>query len=69
MNTADIEQLQQDIPVQLQMVVPSRTVQEPVAAGAGCGCSQLQRLNLLGLSESEHILQEHVLKHGKTSIN
>jgi hypothetical protein len=32
-DAADIEQLVQDIPVQLPVVVPVRTVQEAVAAG------------------------------------
>jgi len=61
MHAADIEQLLQDIPVQPPVVVPVRTVMEAVAAG-DLPPLDVDAANVF--SESEHILQEHVLKHG-----
>ena len=64
MNTADIEQLLKDIPVQPPVVIPARTVQEAVAAG------DLPPLNVDAanvFTQSEHILQEHVRKHGNNA--
>ena len=61
MHAADIEQLLQSIPVQPPVVVPVRTVQEAVAAG-DLPPLDVDAANVF--SESERILQEHVLKHG-----
>jgi hypothetical protein len=64
MNAADIQQLLQDTPVQPPVAVPFGTVQEAVAAG------DLPPLDVEAghvFSLSEHILQEHVLKHCKNA--
>ena len=61
MNAAEIKQLLQDIPLQQPVVVPVRSVQEAVAAG------DLPPLDVEAgnvFSQSERILQEHVLQHG-----
>jgi hypothetical protein len=61
MSADDIEKLLQDIPMQPPVVVPVRTVQEAIAAG------DLPPLDVdvdNVFSQSEHILQEHVRKHG-----
>ena len=57
----DIEQLLQDIPDQPPVVVPARTVREAVEAG---DLPPLDRDAANVFTESEQILQEHVLKHG-----
>ncbi len=56
---ADIEQLVQDIPVQLAVVVPVRTVQEAVSAGY-LPPLDADAANVFSLSLSEHFLQDHV---------
>jgi hypothetical protein len=61
MNAADIELLLQDIPDQPPVVVPARTVREAVEAG---DLPPLDRDAANVFTESERILQEHVLKHG-----
>jgi hypothetical protein len=61
MNAADIEQLLQDIPDQQPVVVPARTVLEAVEAG---DLPPLDRDAANVFTESEHILQEHVLNQG-----
>ena len=62
-SAAGIDQLLQDIPDRHQppVVVPARTVREAVEAG---DLPPLDRDAANVFSESERILQEHVLKHG-----
>ncbi len=66
MNAADIqvEQLLQDIPEQPPVVVPARTVQEAVYAG-DLPPLDVDAANVF--THSEHILQDHVRKHGNNS--
>ncbi len=59
-DAADIEQLVQDIPVQQQVVVPVRTVQEAVAAG---DLPPLDADAAIVFSRSELILQDHFRRH------
>ena len=61
-SAADIDQLLQDIPDRHQPpeVVPARTVREAIEAG---DLQPLDRDAANVFSESERILQEHVLKH------
>ena len=61
-SAADIDQLLQDIPDRHQppVVVPARTVREAIEAG---DLPPLDRDAANVFSESERILQEHVLKH------
>jgi hypothetical protein len=54
---ADIEQLVQEIPVQLAVMVPVRTVQEAVSAG-DLPPLDADAANVFSLSE--HFLQDHV---------
>ena len=61
MNADDIEQLLHDISDQPPVVVPARTVLEVVEAG---DLPPLDRDSANVFTESERILQEHVLKHG-----
>ncbi len=60
MNLAENEQLLQDIPVQLPVIVPVRTMQEAVAAG---DLPPLDVHAAKAFSQSECNLQEHVSKH------
>jgi hypothetical protein len=64
MNTADIEQLLQDIPEQPPAVVPARTGQEAVDAGDLLPLD-VDAANVF--TQSERILQDHIRKHGNNS--
>jgi hypothetical protein len=59
-DSADIEQLVQDFPVEPPVVIPVRTVQDAVAAG---DLPPLDADAANFFSQSEHILQDHVCKH------
>ena len=59
-SAADIDQLLQDIPNQPPVVVPARTVREAVEAG---DLPPVDRDAANVFTESERILQKHVLKH------
>ena len=64
MYAADIEQLLQDIPEQLPVVVPARTVQQAVDAG-DLPPLDVDAANVF--TQRERILQDHVRKHGNNS--
>jgi hypothetical protein len=59
-DAADIEPLLQDIPVQLLVVIPARTMQEAIQA-ADMPPLDVDAANVY--SQSERILQEHVRRH------
>jgi hypothetical protein len=65
-DAADIEQLVQDIPVQPVVVVPVRTLQEAVAAGA---LPPLDADAANVFSRSQRILQDHFRRHNANAAD